>query len=81
MKTATTNDNSLPMVPIVTTETSMRWLNPTTQKVSSKTAAVRLARELGFRVLTAGGLVEQVQLTTRDDEPEAWAWGVTVHPE
>jgi hypothetical protein len=51
----------------------------TKQTVRNKTAAVRLCRQLGYRVLTVGGTVELTLVHIDGEESEAWA--VTVHPE
>jgi len=68
-----------PVLPVFTGE---GWMSPDTmtkQTVRNKTAAVRLCRQLGYRVLTVGGTVELT--TIHIDGEESQAWAVTVHPE
>jgi hypothetical protein len=47
--------------------------------VGSKTAAVRVCRDLGHRVLTVGGIVELSLDSIDRDGTERMAWTVTVH--
>lgn len=71
-----------PVLPVFTHEWGAWDGTMTKQTVNSKTAAIRLCRNLGYRVLTKGGLVELV--TCRIDSEtgsEHLAWSVTVHPE
>ena len=70
-----------PVRPVFTTEHDMTPTSLTKQTVRSKSAAIRLCRNLGFRVLTVGGMVE-LTTDTVDNETgeEGLAWTVTVHP-
>jgi hypothetical protein len=72
---------SYPVRPVFTTDDSMTPTPLTKQTVRSKSAAIRLCRNLGFRVLTVGGIVE-LTTDTIDHETgeEGLAWLVTVHP-
>jgi hypothetical protein len=70
---------SYPVLPVFTAEDWMSADTMTKQKVNNKTAAVRLCRNLGYRVLTVGGMVDLI--TVRIDGEESEAWAVTVHPE
>jgi len=76
-----TATKSYPVRPVFTTEHDMTPTPLTKQTVRSKSAAVRLCRNLGFRVLSVGGLVE-LTTDTVDNETgeEGLAWIVTVHP-
>jgi precorrin-6x reductase len=47
------------------------------RQVSSATAARRVAREMGYRVMLKGGMTELVHI---DDALTQQAWMVTVHP-
>ena len=49
-----------PVLPVFTHEWGAWDGTMTKQTVNSKTAAIRLCRNLGYRVLTKGGLVELV---------------------
>jgi hypothetical protein len=70
-----------PVRPVFTTEHDVTPTPLTKQTVRSKSAAIRLCRNLGFRVLTVGGMVE-LTTDTVDSETgeEGLAWTVTVHP-
>lgn len=71
-----------PVLPVFTDEWGMSPDVLSKQTVHSKTAAIRLCRTMGYRVLTVGGLVELVTCSI-DSETGAKqiAWSVTVHPE
>ena len=68
-----------PVRPVYTASDTMHPATLTAQKVASKTAAVRLCRALGYRVLTAGGIVELSVDSIDTDGAEHMAWAVTVH--
>jgi hypothetical protein len=78
----TTMTKSYPVRPVFTSTHDMTTAPLTKQTVRSKSAAVRLCRNLGYVVLTAGGLVE-LATDTVDSETgsESLAWIVTVHAE
>lgn len=81
MATTMNATKSFAVRPMFTTDVTMTPAPLTKQTVSSKSAAIRLCRNLGFRVLTVGGIVE-LTTDTIDHETgeERLAWVVTVHP-
>jgi len=68
---------SYPVHVLAVTETTTRLDFVTKSRVESVTAAKRLARNLGYRVCTVGGLAELV--TNGGYDGETTAWLITVH--
>ena len=62
---------------LAVTDATVRLAHVTQQQVSSLTAAKRLARNLGYRVCTVGGLADLATNCGRDGETIAWI--ITVH--
>jgi len=58
---------------LAVTDATCRPVHVTRQQVASLTAATRLARHLGYRICTVGGLA---YLDTSTDTPH---WVITVH--
>ena len=58
---------------LAVTGATVRRVHVTQQQVASLTAATRLARNLGYRICTVGGLA---YLDTSADTPH---WVITVH--